>query len=351
MRYDKFYMCPYCGAALDPGEKCDCKNEKERKDEKAMEENNQNINQISQMTDQSSEEKLTMTEQFARALTDVLDGVATVEPTMAYKVNKTGQELSIQYPGEAFSIIIHPDDIIKQMVPGESVEMAAMTTAEMLQRTRDNAPTMSDLDLSPEGAKKNLVCVVMNEAENMELLKEIPHRQICGDLVMAARYRLSEYSFIVKNDLCKIFNMTGEEILEQGMKNTNQRGFKVQRIEEVIKEMMENHGMEPEFIDDVLADIQKIPIFVVTNDICEEGATAIASKEAMEKVHDTIGEDFYIIPSSRHEILVVPESMVTDPKVLKAMVEEVNATEVSREDKLSDNIYHYTATKGVQKYE
>lgn len=327
MRYDKFYTCPYCGAALDPGEKCDCKIEKKHKEDES---------------NMSSEKKLTMTEQFAKALTDVLDGIATVEPTMVHKVNETKQGLNIRYPGEAFSISIYPDDIIKQMVPGESVEMAAMKTAEMIQRARENVPTMSDLDLSPEGAKKNLVCIVMNEHENKELLKQIPHRKICGDLVMAARYRVSDTaSFVVKNDHCKIFKMTGEEILEHGMKNTNQRGFKVQRIEEVLVEMMENQGMKPEFMDAVIADTQKSPMYVVTNDIHMDGAIAIASNEAMEKVHDTIGEDFYILPSSRHEIMAVPESMVIDPKNLKQIVEVMNATEVSREDKLSDNIYQY----------
>lgn len=35
MRYDKFYTCPYCGAALDPGEKCDCENEKEQKEDES----------------------------------------------------------------------------------------------------------------------------------------------------------------------------------------------------------------------------------------------------------------------------------------------------------------------------
>ena len=330
--FDKFYACPYCGAALDPGEKCDCY-EKEQNETKAMEE-------------------LTKTEQFAKALTYVLDGIATVEPMTIHKVNETKQGLSIRFPNEAVSYVIYPDDIIKHIAPGESFEAAAIKTAAMLQKKLDTAPTMSDLDLTHEGAKKNLVCVVMNEEKNKELLQEIPHRKICGDLAIAARYRLSdEDSFIVKNEHCATFNMTGEEILEQGMKNTNQRGFKVQKIEEVLKEMMENHGMEPEFMEAVLTETQKNPMYVITNDIKVDGAIAIASKEAMEKVHETIGEDFFIIPSSRHEILAVPESMVTDPKHLKAIVEDVNSTEVSLEDKLSDNIYHYDATKGVQIYE
>lgn len=334
VKHDKFYACPYCGAALDPGEKCDCRVfDKKHKENESMEE-------------------LTMTEQFSKALTDALDGIATVEPTTIHKVNETKQGLSIHYPGENISPIIYPEDILRDMSADATVEMAAKKTAELLKKMRDTAPTMSDLDLSPEGAKKNLVCVVMNEAENKELLKEIPHKKICGDLVMAARYRLSdEGSFVVKNEHCTTFNMTGEEILEQGMKNTNQRGFKIQEIYEVLLEMMGGQGMKEEFLDAILGKTPKNAMYVISNDIKMDGAIAIASKEAMEKVYKTIGEGFYILPSSRHEIIAVRESMVTDPKDLKAMVEEVNATEVSRKDRLSDNVYHYDATKGVQIYE
>ena len=48
-----------------------------------------------------------------------------------------------------------------------------------------------------------------------------------------------------------------------------------------------------------------------------------------------------MLNSSRHEILLVPQSVVSDVEDLKKMVKEVNATEVSKIDKLSDNVYHF----------
>ena len=30
MRYSDYYACPYCGASLDPGERCDCQDRKEQ---------------------------------------------------------------------------------------------------------------------------------------------------------------------------------------------------------------------------------------------------------------------------------------------------------------------------------
>ena len=60
-------------------------------------------------------------------------------------------------------------------------------------------------------------------------------------------------------------------------------------------------------------------------------------KEASDKLHD----NFYILPSSIHEVILVPESSAPPLKDLQEMVKEINATEVSPEDKLSDSVYRY----------
>ena len=53
--------------------------------------------------------------------------------------------------------------------------------------------------------------------------------------------------------------------------------------------------------------------------------------------------DFFILPSSIHELLVVPKQDGMDYSSLEAMVQEVNATQVAPEEKLSDHVYEYDA--------
>ena len=103
--------------------------------------------------------------------------------------------------------------------------------------------------------------------------------------------------------------------------------------------------MDADYMDDVLAETPKSPFYVVSNELKVDGAVAIASKTALEQVHEVVGENYYILPSSRHEILAVPESMVSDPEDLRQMVCEVNATQVEAKDLLSDNVYYYDAQK------
>lgn len=60
---------------------------------------------------------------------------------------------------------------------------------------------------------------------------------------------------------------------------------------------------------------------------------------------DQIGEgfqgDFFILPSSTHETLVIPDNGAFDYRVLEDMVQTINENEVAPEERLSDHVYHY----------
>ena len=60
-------------------------------------------------------------------------------------------------------------------------------------------------------------------------------------------------------------------------------------------------------------------------------------------VREKVGGDFFILPSSIHELLVVPKQDGMELSDLEAMVKEVNATQVAPEEKLSDHVYEYDA--------
>lgn len=66
----------------------------------------------------------------------------------------------------------------------------------------------------------------------------------------------------------------------------------------------------------------------------------------MEKVSSLFPEGFYILPSSIHEILIVPGNGEENAGELGEMVRDVNRTEVRREEVLSDHIYEYDRESG-----
>lgn len=81
--------------------------------------------------------------------------------------------------------------------------------------------------------------------------------------------------------------------------------------------------------------------FLILQGASVNGANALASKDAMEKAAAIAGRrDFYIIPSSIHEVLMVnPDNISVDD--LKNMCATVNEEQLAPNEILSYNIYKY----------
>ncbi len=61
----------------------------------------------------------------------------------------------------------------------------------------------------------------------------------------------------------------------------------------------------------------------------------------LKKIASKLNDDLIILPSSVHETILLRASIAGNTSVLKLMVEEVNQSQVEREERLSDNVYKY----------
>lgn len=89
------------------------------------------------------------------------------------------------------------------------------------------------------------------------------------------------------------------------------------------------------------------PMYVATNDIRLRGAGVIAYPDFMEQATEKLGGSFFILPSSVHEVILVSDSIEMRASELKEMVTQINDSEVSPEERLTDNVYHYDAEARV----
>ena len=81
-------------------------------------------------------------------------------------------------------------------------------------------------------------------------------------------------------------------------------------------------------------------MYVLTNDTKVNGGAAILHDAIRQEIAEKVG-DFYMLPSSIHETLVLPDNGEMDVQSLKKMVEEVNATQVLPHERLTNEVYHY----------
>ncbi len=58
-----------------------------------------------------------------------------------------------------------------------------------------------------------------------------------------------------------------------------------------------------------------------------------------------MGGDFYIIPSSVHEVILMPHDGMLPEEAMKEMIYDINRTQVEPEEMLSDSLHYYDAEK------
>ncbi|MCR5099321.1 MAG: DUF5688 family protein [Lachnospiraceae bacterium] len=197
------------------------------------------------------------------------------------------------------------------------------------------SPHVSDMMERPDKARITLA--VVSKSQNEKLLKETPHRDLAGDLAVIARYQVSdEGTTVIKNSLAQSFGMTSSEVIEAGMKNISHDNYQVRSMSSILSEMM---GIPEDALREMQGIEQDAKMFVVTNENKLYGATGIfVDRDLRQQVAETIGEDFYIIPSSIHEVICVPADQM-GPEEAAEMIRSVNGTEVAPEEVLSDHPY------------
>lgn len=132
-----------------------------------------------------------------------------------------------------------------------------------------------------------------------------------------------------------------DELFELAKRNTKKL-FKpfLFRLEDILGQLM--GGKRAENIYNSDADISDTgEMYVLTNERGCFGAIWMVYPEVLERIGRRMGKSFYILPSSVHELILVPDGKEVNQIMLKNMVMEINKTEVDTEDKMSDSIYYF----------
>ena len=182
---------------------------------------------------------------------------------------------------------------------------------------------------------------LINTAANKDYLADKPHKDI-EDLSIIYAVRVSEddqgfAEAVITNDLANMWRVETQDLHDQAMENIAERPPVFKNIEEMLFGGMNNESQE---IEDMEPENYTMPFFVLTNQQKTKGAVMAVSPKTMDRITAKFG-DVYVIPSSVHETLIVPKDAVDDVSQLEKMVRDVNASEVSPEDQLSNHIYEY----------
>lgn len=205
-----------------------------------------------------------------------------------------------------------------------------------------------------ESAKENIVAKIWNAEHNQRYISDMPHT-IVEDLAVTYHVVVDENengiaSTPIKNSLMENYGVSVEELHDTAIKNMNKDGevmFMTMR-DVMIDLMLSDMPMDldrneaEEMINNMLTQ-DNGKMFVLTNASKVNGAAVILNDDVRQMIADEVGGDFFVLPSSVHECLIVPKDAGMDYEELQSMVQDVNTTQVAPEERLSDHVYEYDA--------
>jgi len=187
--------------------------------------------------------------------------------------------------------------------------------------------------------RNKIIFQLVNTERNAALLESIPSVPFLDLSIIFKIYHynnsLGAATTTITNKLMASWKVDTDTIYEAAMANTPVlQEYTLCSMSDVLAELM------PEI--DIQGTMADIDMFVLTNKEKFCGCGCILYPHVLDdfacKVMDT---DFFILPSSRHETILT-SALKKDADMLRQMVKEINATNVSQEDFLSDNIYYYS---------
>lgn len=223
--------------------------------------------------------------------------------------------------------------------------------------------------------KNRIVYKLIHREKNKELLKEIPHILFL-DLAIVFYCMVFNDSFpdatvLINNKQCEIWGKGSRDLFSDAQRNTPRLlRHEIRSMEDIMREIFAENLKQDfrsavernldskiefefteEWIDNVAEQMvesvkggqEEIPMYVLSNYSRIFGAACILYPGVLKNLSERFGEDIFILPSSVHEVILVPAEGGVSNERLSEMVKEVNGNQVTAEEVLSDEVYLYSS--------
>lgn len=206
--------------------------------------------------------------------------------------------------------------------------------------------------LNYESVKKGIVYKLVNTAKNKELLEDVPHVEFL-DLSVVFQYLIQNEHFgtasiLIHNAHLKLWDVSVEDLYQVADANTQRlQGYELRSMIDAIRDLLEMDAIgEAADIEYMEEHADNLPMYVLSNKNRVGGASCILYDGLLADFATAIGGSFYVIPSSIHEVLLLPADNKDEQEEIKAMIKEINDTQVRTEEILSDSLYFFDKEEG-----
>lgn len=252
-------------------------------------------------------------------------------------------------PGEKTAPIVYMESFYDQVRKGEPIDQIMNHIAVACRQALTAQKLPENWDFTDYDSVKDYLGVqVINTKANWQMLAEVMHKEM-EDLSIICRleFPLTTEEGIgsvkVTHELISQWGVHPEEIFQKAVENS------VKNQPPVLASMsnltMEMLGLPFETKNLFqLKEGEEFPsdsMYVLSNQMKLNGASVLSYPNIQEQLEAVFPYGCYLLPSSIHEIIIIPKDCGMTPEELGKTVREINTTFVKKEEILSDRIYEF----------
>lgn len=282
-----------------------------------------------------------------------------IEPADVLKNNCTVRGVTIKTAGINIAPTIYLEEAFKKYETGD---ITIDETTEQIGAIYERAKMTQSLDvdfLDNWDEVKTLIFPKAIKTEgNEEYLADTPHTDVL-DLSVTYGIKMPSDSPVsvggiasakVTQSFLDKWGITLEELHAVAVENIKNEAV-FESLDVVMLRMMTGADIPVDNLFDS-EEMERVAggMYVLTNRDKINGGAFIADNDTLARVGEVLDSDYVIIPSSVHEILIIPTSagIAPDTNTLAEMIGDVNGTQLEAQDVLSDHPYLFVRDEGLK---
>ncbi|MBQ2641876.1 MAG: hypothetical protein IJG15_07765 [Lachnospiraceae bacterium] len=239
---------------------------------------------------------------------------------------------TVRFAGAPIAPTIYLEPFYDHYLKGEAVSESAQNILDYCREKTPSVTLPENFFREFDTIGDRLGIKLIGTTRNQALLQDVPHVDFEG-LSAVFYYLLKENSLgngmiMVRNVDLERWHMTVQELYQSALRTCPQMLPPVFRpLSEVLS---------------VLEPTGEGELYLLTNEGALYGASVILYPGILQEAASYIDGDYFVLPSSVHEVILLPDHG-EDPRELLQIVREINHTQVSEEEVLIDGVFHYHA--------
>lgn len=289
-------------------------------------------------------------EQFVREVESVIRRLTegSLQISIHTSIKNNGYErkgITFSEKGTNVSPTIYLEEYYAKYIQGASLERLAQQILEVYDKVRIERSWRDDRIQDYEWVKDKIIYKLVHRGRNRQLLRQIPYvlhldlAIIFYVLVDVDEPGEQMATMLISNEHMRWWKVSAEDIYQRAVVNTEKLlPYEFCAMCVLIDEMLGYQDVD----DAAWRELrEQESMYILTNRIRNFGAAAMLYPGRLEMIGVYLKENYYILPSSVHELIVIPESKALPREEMGCIVKEVNETQVQPEEFLSDHVYYY----------